>query len=297
MLAGVETVVAVLGRGVVPATEPVLRGDDLGALRGDGVFETMHVGAGRPFLLTEHLDRLAASAAIMSIGLPAAADLAGLVEQACAAWPPEVEGGLRLVATRGVGPEGPPTVYAVIAPVPASSMGARATGISVLTAPLGVTAAGRTGIPWLLAGAKTLSYAVNMACVRWAAAQGADDALWVSTDGFALEGPTSTLLWLAGATLCTVPAAGTGILPGITAAHVMRQCGLRTEERMVRPGDLESADGVWFASTLRGIAAVTSLDGRPVPQSPRTMAFQALLGASAAIALNVSSVDEPGSAQ
>src|SRR5690606_2953038 len=34
-------VVAVLGRGVVPADTPILRADDLGVLRGDGVFETL----------------------------------------------------------------------------------------------------------------------------------------------------------------------------------------------------------------------------------------------------------------
>ena len=50
-----QRVVAVLGRGVVPADTPILRADDLGALRGDGIFETMHVRGGRPWLLDEHL--------------------------------------------------------------------------------------------------------------------------------------------------------------------------------------------------------------------------------------------------
>ena len=55
-------VVAVLGRGVVPAETLVLRADDLGVLRGDGIFETMHVRGGRVWLLDEHLARMAASA-------------------------------------------------------------------------------------------------------------------------------------------------------------------------------------------------------------------------------------------
>ena len=52
---------AVLGRGVVPADTPILRADDLGALRGDGIFETMHVRRGHAWLLDEHLARMARS--------------------------------------------------------------------------------------------------------------------------------------------------------------------------------------------------------------------------------------------
>ncbi|PWU61984.1 aminotransferase IV, partial [Micromonospora globispora] len=54
---------AVFGRGVVPPEEPVLRGDDLGVLRGDGLFETMHLRGGRPWLLDAHLARLRARCA------------------------------------------------------------------------------------------------------------------------------------------------------------------------------------------------------------------------------------------
>ena len=49
-------------------------------------------------------------------------------------------------------------------------------------------------MPWLLAGAKTLSYAVNMAALRHAARQGAGDVIFVSSDGYMLEGPRSTVV-------------------------------------------------------------------------------------------------------
>ena len=52
-----------LGRGLLPADEPVLHADDEGFLRGRAVFETVRVYGGRPFRLDVHLDRLAASAA------------------------------------------------------------------------------------------------------------------------------------------------------------------------------------------------------------------------------------------
>jgi len=62
---------AVTGRGLVDPTEPVIRADDEGLLRGRAAFETLRVYGGRPFGLEAHLDRLTASAA--SIGLPAVA--------------------------------------------------------------------------------------------------------------------------------------------------------------------------------------------------------------------------------
>ncbi|RQX20143.1 aminotransferase IV, partial [Micromonospora chalcea] len=48
------TRVAVLGRGLVPAGEPVVRGDDRGVLHGDGLFETLHLRDGLPWLLEPH---------------------------------------------------------------------------------------------------------------------------------------------------------------------------------------------------------------------------------------------------
>ncbi|WP_229401066.1 aminotransferase class IV, partial [Micromonospora okii] len=99
-----ETRIAVLGRGVVPAGQPVLRGDDLGVLQGDGLFETMHVRGGRPWLRDEHLARLARGADRIGLPLPPADALVELLEAVCAGWPVEAEGALRLVCTRG--PEG-----------------------------------------------------------------------------------------------------------------------------------------------------------------------------------------------
>jgi 4-amino-4-deoxychorismate lyase len=274
-------VLALLGVGVVPADTPVLRADDLGVLRGDGIFETMHVRGGAPWLLDAHLDRMARSAARLALDLPPRAALVELAGQACAAWPSGVEGALRLICTRGPEDGGPVTAYATVGAVPPAAVEARANGVSVVTATLGVPAEVRPEAPWLLGGAKTLSYAVNMASLRWAAGQGVNDVLWVSVDGYALEAPTATLVWLAGGVLCTVPPATTGILAGTTTAHLLGRAdelGLRAEERLVRPAELHAADGVWLISSMRGVAEVRALDGVPLGPSPETDRLQKLLG-------------------
>ncbi len=255
-----------LGRGLVPSDEPILTADDLGLLRGDGIFETMHVRDGAVWQLDEHLDRMTRSAHSLGLDLPTAGDLTELITQATAAWPTGREGALRLVCTRGREhrPGAPATVIVSIQGVNPTVIESRHAGIAVVTASLGLPAAARESAPWLLGGAKTLSYAVNMATLRWAQRQGADDALWISADGYALEAPTSTLVWFDGATLCTVPVAKTGILAGTTARWLLDhadQLGLGTAERMITPAELAAADGAWLTSSVRGIAAIRSLDG------------------------------------
>ncbi|MGH3716484.1 MAG: aminotransferase class IV [Micromonosporaceae bacterium] len=275
-----ERVVAMLGRGVVPAETAILRADDLGVLRGDGVFETIHVRPEGPWLLDAHLDRMARSAQRLELPLPPRQDLLGLAADALGAWPAGVEGALRLVCTRGPEAGGAVTCYATLNPISPEVRRLRRDGLRLVTASLGVTADARGAAPWLLGGVKSLSYGVNMASQRWAASQGVDDVLWVSADGYALEGPTSTLVWLAGDELCTVPASA-GILPGTTARYLLDQAGSqgwRAAERMIRPYQLESADAAWMVSSARGVAAIRVLDDLKLPDSAHTTTVQTLAG-------------------
>jgi 4-amino-4-deoxychorismate lyase len=243
---------------------------DRGLLYGEGVFETLHLRPGGPWLLDPHLDRLRHSADLLEIPLPPRADLAALAARATAAWQRDDEGALRLIAT-------PATVYATVAAVPAAVRRERRDGIRLITASLGI----ETRPPWSLAGAKTLSYAENLAAKRWARAQGADDLLWLDASGRALEAPTASLVWLAGDTLCTVPPDSAGILRGTTAEHLLRHAadlGLRAAARMITRAELDGADGIWLASSLRGLAEARTLDGAPRPRSPWTRRLLDLLG-------------------
>ncbi|MEU5548405.1 MULTISPECIES: aminotransferase class IV [unclassified Micromonospora] len=273
--------IGVLGQGLRPPGEPLLRGDDLGVLHGDGLFETMHLRGGRPWLRQEHLARMRAGAASVELPLPPDAELVALLDDVAAGWPTEVEGALRLVCTRGPEGGGGPTVYATLAEVPATARQARRDGVRVATLPLGVPAQARPELDWLPAGLKSTSYRASTAARRWAARTGVDDVLWVSSDGYVLEGPTANVVWLDGDVLCTVPARRTGILPGTTVAWLLAhaaELGCTADERMVTPAGLRTADGVWLTSSVRGAVAVRSLDGTPLPAGTRTGAVQELLG-------------------
>ena len=112
-------------------------------------------------------------------------------------------------------------------------------------------------------------------------ARGVDDVLWISSDGYALEGPTSTLIWLDGGD--TVDGAGgpTGILAGTTARWLLDHAGAlgwRSAERMVTPEQLTSAEGVWFVSSIRGLAEIRAIDGVARPEAADTTRIRALLG-------------------
>ncbi|MGW4945280.1 aminotransferase class IV [Actinoplanes sp. NPDC004185] len=242
---------------------------DRGVLYGEGVFETLHLRPDGPWLLDAHLDRLARSAVLLELPLPPRAELAALAARAARAWTGG-EGALRLIVT-------PATFYATVGAVPAAARRQRRDGIRLITADLGVT----SRPPWSLAPAKTISYAENLAATRWAKKQGADDVLWLRTDGHALEAPTASLIWLTGDTLCTVPAAETGILPGTTATHLLSRApelGLRAEERMITAAALPDADAIWLASSLRGLAEARTLGGAERAASPWTPRLLTLLG-------------------
>jgi 4-amino-4-deoxychorismate lyase len=275
--------VAVLGRGVVPPETPILRADDLGALRGDGIFETLHVRRGRPWLIDEHLRRMSGSAARLDLALPPAEALADLIDTTLAGWPEEVEGAIRVVCTRGAEAGSEVTVFATVTAIAPSVVQARRNGITLATASLGLAADARERAPWLLGGAKTISYAVNMASQRWAQEQGVDDVLWVSADGFALEGPTSTLIWLEGTTLCTVPVEMTGILAGTTARWLLERAdsfGYDADERMITPAALATVAGAWFTSSVRGVVEIRAIDGVAMAAAKDTVRMRELLGFS-----------------
>jgi len=273
-------VLAVLGRGVVPLDTPLLRADDVGATRGDGAFETMHVREGEAWLLDRHLSRLETSAKRLDLELPPTTAIADLIATALSVWPAGREGGVKLVCTRGPEEGGGPTVYALVFPIGIGPLRQRRQGVRVASAPVGYTADARAAAPWLLGGVKSLSYAMNMAALRWAAAQGLDDVLFVSSDGQVLEGPTSTVVWAVDDTLCTVPD-DTGILPGITTAYLFDnadELGLATARRRATLDDLLAADGVWLCSSVRGITQITELDGKPLADPGLTPALRDVLG-------------------
>ena len=259
-------VLALLDGTLADPDRPLLRADDLGVLRGDGVFETLLVVDGRPRKLAAHLDRLARSAAMLDLPAPDEAAWRRGVGAACAAWTDPGEMVLKLVLTRGVDGSGDVTCYALGLPVPEITLRQRRHGVAVLTLDRGYPAGLGDRAPWLLIGAKSLSYATNMAAIRYAQERGADDAVYVSSDGWVLEAPTASVLVADGRNLRTPPVAA-GLLPGTTQLQLFRAAeagGWTTKTEPLRVADLLAADGVWLVSSVRQLTTVHTIDGTPL---------------------------------
>lgn len=280
-------VIVTLDGAVHHAQTPLLHADDLAAVRGDGIFETLLVRDGRPCLLEPHLGRLAQSARLMELPEPDLPRWRSAVDAAVERWTADGggEGVLRLVCSRGRESGGPPTAYATIGALPARVAAARSDGVAALTLARGLPT-DAADLPWLLAGAKTLSYAVNMAALRHAEKRGAGDVVFVSSDGHILEGPRSTVVIATetdgGLDLLTPPP-WYPILRGTTQQalfEVARDKGYACDYRALKVSDLIAAQGVWLVSSITLAARVHTLDGAVLQPSPLAAEMAALVDAA-----------------
>lgn len=278
--------IAVRGRGLVDPDEPVLHADDVALLRGRAAFETMRVYGGRPFALSEHLDRLASSAARIELPPVEKSELEQLAAIAlAAAGVPDCV--LRVYWTGGREGAESAEALALVSPLPGGYDELRSRGLRVISLQLAVDARLRATSPWLLGGVKSTSYAVNMAAEAEARRRGADDAVFVASDGTVLEGPVTNVWWREGDLLLT-PALELGILAGVTRSQVLRSAaalGYRVEEGWYPLERAAAAEEVFTSSSVREIMPVVELDGSPAgggAPGPAALALQGALRREAA---------------
>lgn len=279
---------------VADSSKPQLMATDQGATRGDGIFESLLVVGGRPRKLQAHLSRLAGSARALELDIPAEDAWRRAIETAVS----EYRGGtaqpagqsvsgdgeadevvVKLLASRGVEGAPTPTCWVQASPPPEAGRRQRETGIDVLLLDRGYDSEVGERAPWLLLGAKTLSYAVNMAALRYAHHQGADDVIFTSADGRVLEGPTSTVLLAhletsddGAGRVRTVrrlitPQLDSGILPGTSQGALFtaaKAAGWELGYGPLVPDDLYDADAVWLISSIRLLAPVNHIDGKEI---------------------------------
>lgn len=267
---------------------------DRGFQLGDGIFETARARRGVVIELDEHLERLRESAEAMAIQLPLGDEaLAGAIDRLLAANHLGASGGeaaeprdaaIRITVSRGVA--------RVRGLLPAQLGDLRPTvGIQAWRhVPLpqallerGVSAISSAirrdpGSP--LAGVKSTSRAEYVYARLEAVRAGADDALFLTTNGSISEATTANVVLIAGSTLGTPPRSA-AILAGVTRGWLIAHAeslGFTAAEVDIRPEHLLAADEAFLCSSLAGIVPLTQFDGRPIGggrPGPRTLAIRA----------------------
>lgn len=260
---------------LVDATVPLINIEDQGLTRGDGVFETMLAANRSVRKFGAHLARLTGSARLLDLPMPSEENLRTAIDlalSAAEAGPQTVLGEehtVKIIISRGT-VDGGPHAWVTVAPSPAGILVQREQGVRAMLLPRGHDPAEDSAYPWLLAGAKTLSYAVNMSVLRYVKNHGADDAIWVTDDRRILEGATSSVIVAkteGDRKVLYTPEPSHGILPGTTQGVIFegaRAAGWELGYGPLYPQDLLEADAVWLASSVRLLAPVTHLNGTPL---------------------------------
>jgi branched-chain amino acid aminotransferase len=219
---------------------------------------------GKVFRLDRHLSRLEGSLRTLSIPVPP--ELREWVKAALdAAHSPDAS--VRLTVSRGVAPGGvtppgdsTPTVVVTVAPPPAF-------GAAIYDAGLRASvASGRRNEFSMTAGLKTLAYTDSVAAMIEARNAGADEVLFLDTRGHCSEASASNLFAVISGRL-TTPPTSCAALPGITRAAVIElagQMGRPVDERSFDLRELEGATEAFLTSSLRGIAPMVEVAGKPL---------------------------------
>jgi len=273
---------------LLAAGEPHLSAFDRGFQLGDGVFETLRARAGRPTELPEHVARLGRSAAGLAIPLPDDVEgrLTGAIASLLAAEGldgPDGDASVRITVSRGtffgrglLPPDEHPAPTIVVqawpvSPVPAGHL---ENGLHLVPSTV------RRDPENPLSALKTTSRADYVFARVEAREAGADDAIFLTTDGFLSEGTSANLFLVRGDELAT-PSLACAILPGTTRDWILRWAdgvGLRTNEAWLTTRELTEADEAFLSSSVAGILPVTRFatqpigDGSPGPWTLRARA-------------------------
>ena len=273
---------------LLPSDGPHLSVYDRGFQIGDGVFEAFRARRGVAIELAGHLARLHRSLSSMAMEMPFddEAISAGISELlASLGWDgmePPGDAEIRLTvsrgfdATRGVMPHSGGTASVAIQawPFKPPSAATLERGLRVVTSVI------RRDPSSPISGIKTTSRAELVYARLEAERAGADDAIFLTTDGRLTEATTSNVLLIRG-DVCATPRLGTGLLAGTARAWLVEHggsAGLRTVEQDLRLEDAFEADEAAICSSIAGVVPVVAIDDRPIGTGlpgPLTIALRA----------------------
>src|SRR5436853_5238265 len=247
------------------STDLSLSPGQVGLLSGWGVFSTLRVAEGVLFAWERHWARLTRDAALLHVPMPEDSEavrrkLLDLVEANQA-----LNCTLRVAIVRNGGGmwAGPSNGR------PSDLIGLTADpknwgeGVKLACVPESRHAACQ------FAGAKILSWAMNLTWLETAHARGFDEVILLNERGEVAE-CTSANLFIANGSQVWTPPLNSGCLPGITRELLLGEIqapGIQIGEKALTIGDLEAADEVFITSTTRDLLPVMQIEDEKVGRS------------------------------
>ncbi len=253
----------------VPPTQAMLPLNDLGIVRGYGVFDLLRTYGKTPFRLRDHIHRLESSASQIGLGLPwSTEELEDVVLQTYARNDiPDAS--IRIVVTGGpstnfMTPQGNPSLMVMVhpvAPYPASYYSQGSKAVSTL-------------IERTMATVKSLNYIGAIMAMNDAEKTGAVEAIYLDAHDRLTEGTRANLFVVRGERLITPRE---GVLKGITRQVVMEIAtnDFEVVEHPIHYHELSLIDEAFLTSTTKEILPVVQIDehvigtGKPGPKTQR----------------------------
>lgn len=251
-----------------PKEEAKISVFDHGFLYGDGVFEGIRAYNGRVFRLSEHLDRLYASAKAIWLQIPLSwKEMEEVVLETCRRSNLK-DAYIRLVVSRGAGDLGldprkcpKPTVVCIADSITLFPAEVYEKGMKV------ISVSTRRNPPDTLAPqVKTLNYLTGIMAKISAITLGHNEVVMLNKEGYVCEGTGDNIFIVKNGKIIT-PAVHLGILPGITRNAVIemaREMGYTVEEGVFTLIDLYNADECFLTGTAAEVVPVVECDARVI---------------------------------
>lgn len=266
--------VVYLSGSLVPEGQAVISAFDSGFLHGASTFTTLLAHNGVIFRFDRHIERLMSTVKLLGLRVTVTADeLREAAYQVLAANDLQ-EARMRITLTSGSVRGGEPVALVTAEPLADYPKAWYEQGISVVVTAFKQLA----GDPTF--GYKTGCYLPRILARQEAAATGADEALWFTTDNQLAEACFNNVFLVLGGKVLTPPR-DTPVLPGIVRQAVLdicREMGIESDDQTpLGVGEMLEAQEIFLTGSTSGIRPVVRVeahsvgDGKPGPVTRRLM--------------------------
>ena len=247
---------------MAPVGDAVVSIADRGVIYGDGLYETIRVRNGKCVRFGRHIERLFSGARVLGLNESIFdVDFGKAIDELLAANG-MTDARVRVTVTRGVS-AGPGKMGAAGASEPTVIVTADALQESKLEPTRVIISSLRRDEKSPLVGVKTLNCLPSVVALAEAKDQGADDAVFLNTQGNVAEGTSANVFMRVGDRLLT-PSLDQGCLPGTVRAAVVElaaEVGFEAVESVIEPDALREADEAFFTSAIKLIRPICEVAG------------------------------------